>query len=406
MKKIAVLFMVIALSVSTLTGCSNGQTNDIDTALPEYFTDFSPTDTEPENEPQNPQNDIEPENEPQKPQNDTETEDDGEENEPDEKDEIKPDQPESVLDSDSTNTDTDTDSEPQDDIETDDDEEEKVNILDGKKVIFLGNSHTYYGRSVMGKGVSILTQEPRSDDTGYFYQLCKANGADVSVTNWTFGGHYLTALFNTCDSDKSCNGVHHEEYLVDRNYDYVVMQDGNRSDLPNFLATIDQIMNFFKEANPDTKFVYLAQHTTHMDNCNWRYYLKDLENKGVIIVDWGAVVVDIMNGKVRVPGATQIYNKNTFVVGDGFHPSVLSGYITTLMTYCAITGESAVGQDYSFCNNTSINKDFSFTSFIDKYYTKKNVTTNFPEIFASESDMNGIQTLVDQYLEEKAYRNY
>ena len=399
MKRLVLLFMVVVLAVSCLAGCSNGQADDMGTAQLDSFIESDPTDNEPENTPQ-------------KPQNDPEKDDGGEEKVPDkkdEKDEIKPNQPENVPDSNPADTDTDTDSDPQqpqDDNEPEDDGEEKENILDGKKIIFMGNSHTYYGRTVMGKSVSMLHQAQRTGDKGYFYQLCKANGAEVSVTNWTFGGHYLSALFNPCDSNKGCDGEIHKNYLVDKNYDYVVMQDGNRSDLTNFMGTIDTIMNFFKEANPDTKFVYLAQHTTHMDDCNWRYYLKDLEKKGVIIVDWGAVVVDIMNGKVKVPGATAKYNKNTFVVGDGFHPSVLSGYITTLMTYCAITGESAVGQDYSFCNNTSINMDFNFTEFVENYYTKRNATTNFPDVFASESDMKGIQTLVDKYLNEKAYRNY
>lgn len=388
------LLMVVALSASMFAGCTKQGADDVDAALPGDFIESAQSD--PENKPQKPQ----------KPQNDDTEKDDGDE----EKEEVPDDKNEGGTNQSDADPEPDTDPEPeqpQDDAELDEDgEEEKENILDGKKIIFMGNSHTYYGRTVLGKGVSILTQAPRMDDKGYFYQLCKANGAEVSVTNWTFGGHYLTSLFNPCNSNKGCDGERHESYLVDKNYDYVVMQDGNRSDLPNFLATIDQIMTFFKEGNPDTKFVFLAQHTVHMDDCNWRYYLKDLEKKGVIIVDWGAVVVDIMNGKVKVPGATERYDKNSFIVGDGFHPSVLSGYITTLMTYCAITGESAVGQDYSFCDNTFINKDFSFTSFIDKYYTKKNINTNFPEIFASESDMNGIQTLVDRYLNEKAYRNY
>ena len=404
MKKFVLLLMVIALSVSLLAGCANQGADDVGAAQPDSFIESAPTDTD---------TDTDPENIPQKPQNDTQKDDGGDDKEevPDEKNEDDTNQPENDKESTPTDPGSDTENdpepqEPQDDAETDDGEEEKENILDGKKIIFMGNSHTYYGRTVLGKSVTMLTQAQRMDDKGYFYQLCKANGAEVEVTNWTFGGHYLTSMFNPCNSNKGCDGENHESYLLDRNYDYVVMQDGNRSDLPNFVATIDQIMSFFKVSNPDTKFVYLAQHTTHMDDCNWRYYLKDLEKKGVIIVDWGAVVVDIMNGKVKVPGATQVYNKNSFVIGDGFHPSVLSGYITTLMTYCAITGESAVGQDYSFCNNTSINKDFSFTEFVENYYTKKNATTNFPEIFASEKDMKGIQTLVDQYLEEKAYRNY
>ena len=76
------------------------------------------------------------------------------------------------------------------------------------------------------------------------------------------------------------------------------------------------------------------------------------------------------------------------------------------MTYCAITGENAEGQDYSFCGDMKVNRDFRFSSFINSYYTYNGATTNFPEIFESENDMKGIQQLVDTYLAEKAYMNY
>ena len=76
--------------------------------------------------------------------------------------------------------------------------------------------------------------------------------------------------------------------------------------------------------------------------------------------------------------------------------------ITTLMTYCAITGKSAVGQTYDFAETTWR----TFSQFKSKYYTYNGATTNYPEIFKSESDMKGLQMLIDQYLEEKAYREY
>ena len=61
--------------------------------------------------------------------------------------------------------------------------------LSGKKIIFIGNSHTYYGNAVVQKGETVLTQSERSKDRGYFNQICKSNGISVSVTNWTFGNH-------------------------------------------------------------------------------------------------------------------------------------------------------------------------------------------------------------------------
>ena len=72
--------------------------------------------------------------------------------------------------------------------------------LQGKKIIFIGNSYTFWGQTVIFKDQDVLTQDKRSYDHGYFYQLCKANGNDVAVTNWTFGGHNISAMFDgPCD---------------------------------------------------------------------------------------------------------------------------------------------------------------------------------------------------------------
>ena len=167
-----------------------------------------------------------------------------------------------------------------------------------------------------------------------------------------------------------------------------------------------KVINIFKNANPDTKFIFLVHSSVYTYNNGAGYQWKDavdsLKEQGVTIANWGSLVCDVMNGVTAVPGATQSYNKNSFIISksasDGYHPNMLTGYITTLMTYCAITGESAVGQDYSFCNDSSINSAFNFTKFINSYYTYNNATTNFPEIFASNSDMKGIHQLIDQYL--------
>ena len=110
-----------------------------------------------------------------------------------------------------------------------------------------------------------------------------------------------------------------------------------------------------------------------------------------------------MDGKVQVPNATQQYIKNSFVVSvsekDGFHQNVLAGYITAVMLYCAITGESAVGLPYDFCSDVSIDTRFNFEAYKKEKYTY-DTFTNFIEIFASPADMAGLQALVDQYIAE------
>jgi len=287
-----------------------------------------------------------------------------------------------------------------------------MNILNGKKVIFVGNSFTYYGKVVIDRGRVHTQLQYRQSDPGYFYQLCKKRGADVNVTNWTFGGHdFPQTFFGPCDYDRECKGVDHLSELTDRSYDYVMLQRGSASKFDeNFLDCCKRVMKIFSDVNHRTKFVYLVQHHAYATPYVWLNQLKELEALDVTIVDWGRLVYDIYTGAVSVPGAVESYNKNSLVVcqseKDGFHQNMLAGYITALMTYCAITGESAVGQDYSFCSDTSLHPQFDLRAYADRYYGWEGSTTNFPEIFASEPDMRGIQALIDQYLAEKKYRNY
>ena len=297
------------------------------------------------------------------------------------------------------------------------------NPLDGKKIIFIGDSYTYYGQTVLEKSQTNLTQKSRSGDKGYFYQLCQSKGVNVEVTNWTFGGHTLDALFGgNCSANRGCDGEDHKAYLTDKFFDYVVIQLGAASS-DRFLLDMEIVTSFFKEANPNAQFVVLVPYSnygtigstptlaaTALNN------LKTVANDGVIVVDWGGVVMNILDGKTQVPGTNLVYEKNTFVVSksakDGYHPNQLSGYITTLMTYCAITGQSAVGQSYDFCNDPSLSpsgsnsKFFNFDKYISTYYIYNGATTNYPEIFASATDMVGIQKLIDEHLAAKAYMEY
>ena len=163
--------------------------------------------------------------------------------------------------------------------------EEKSHMLDGKKIIFVGNSFTYYGKTVLEKTQSVLTQSARSNDKGYFYQLCKANGADVSVTNWTFGGHNLYHLFEECTANRGCDGVDHASYLTDRSFDYVVFQEGS-TDISEevFAENCERVMSLFREANPNVKFVFLVARRIHELGRDWLPAIKDLEEQGVAVL--------------------------------------------------------------------------------------------------------------------------
>lgn len=305
------------------------------------------------------------------------------------------------------------------------DEEPQENPLNGKRIIFIGDSFVFYGQVVLEKTQTVLSQAKRYNDHGYFYQLCKAMGAEVEVTNFTFGGHGLANfLQESCTVDRDCKGMDHISHLKkDLDYDYVVISGGRSSSqtTEGFLGNMDALINMFLEVNPDTKFFYLVSSGAHNVSVNPTLphnvlnSLDTLEDtRGVTIVDWGKMVSDIIDGKNTVPGATQTYNKNSFVVNwgekDGYHPNQLAGYLTSAMLYSAMTGTSAVGLPYAFWNDTTLRKDndkkvfFNSAEYIKKYYTHG--TTNYDKIFASEADMKGLQQLIDQYLAAKAYRNY
>lgn len=273
--------------------------------------------------------------------------------------------------------------------------------LDGKKIIFIGNSYTFWGQAVLFKGYDVLTLAERSNDQGYFYQLCKANGIDVSVTNYTFGSHDATDIigYGTCAAERDCDGEYHQYYLQDPYYDYVAIQCYNEKKYNgDLVAHLQPIVDFFREANPNVRFLLLVPQMAYENGYRWVKDIDSLKDEGFMICNWGSMLHDISQGTTQVPGATQTYQRSTFVnAKDNHHENILAGYITSLMVYCAITGERAEGQPYDFCDDSSIHSLFDLEAFREKNYPD-NAPTNFVEVMRSEADMKGMQQLVDQYL--------
>ena len=303
--------------------------------------------------------------------------------------------------------------------------------LDGKKVLFVGSSATYYGGCVTPSDTdeSNLVREldTRTHDNGFFYQLCKANGAEVNVVDWTFGGHGVTALLGTepCTTRTPCEGTTpegHLAFLTDRYYDYVIIEASyHGSAIEDSIENFKKYTDIFKAENPNVKIYYAVPHIVYARNwSNFRIkLLSSLEKElDVTILDWGTMVEDIINGKTAVPGATLSYNKSSFVVStnfeDGYHQNILSGYLTALMAFSAITGIDAVGQPYDFCYSTENENYPVATRFLTDYYKEtyyrydnketpdvNERKTNFVEIFQSEADMKGLQSLVNTYLKDE-----
>ena len=275
--------------------------------------------------------------------------------------------------------------------------------LDGKRVLFIGNSFMHYGKTVLYNTSS--TEVGRRNDIGYFYQLCKSQGAEVEVVNWTFSG---LSLQNIMDK--------HIPDFKDYNYDYILLNcDRNSSHtIAAYEELLDKYIEIFRAANPNVKMYLLVTSGTHnisvaetfpMDLLN---NLDRIEAMGIRVLDWGKMVADIIRGKTQVPGATLEYNKYSFVhnatAEDGYHPNQLTGYIISMYIYCALTGESAVGLPYDFWSDSSISIQFDPVRYLDFGY--KYGPTNYQEIFASPADMAGIQQLVDRYIADRAYLNY
>ena len=252
--------------------------------------------------------------------------------------------------------------------------------LDGAKAIFIGNSYIYYGNCV------IYGNETQSD-IGYFHQICKANGDDVTVYDYTFGGKdakwiYDNHLINTTEEFRN-------------SIDYVFISESIRN-----TSDVVERVNLVGDLFPNAKKKIFLNHASSAQGNEAQVVsgLKALAAEGYLIANWGSLVYDVWRGALKVPNATCSYDKNSFIVNkeDTHHQNLLSGYITSQMAYCVVSGASALGQDYSFCGDSGINLRFGFEKFKQDFYNPN--STNFDKIFNSPADMQGLQALMDQYI--------
>lgn len=283
------------------------------------------------------------------------------------------------------------------------------NLLDGKKILFIGNSHTYVGRIV----VQVYNSQPkltsRQNDKGLFYLICQRNGIDVNITNWTFSSHGLRSIFGgTCTTEGDCFGKNHEEYLTDRFYDYVVIQPGvGEKSEQNIAEDIAYVVDFFQKENPDVKFVLLGNASVYGNNATSKPYpgitgyYKTLAEQNFIMADWGKLVSDLIHGEVAPEGSTIPYEKSSFIIKDGFHPNMLSGYIASMMLYCTITGESAAEQPADLFQNVAMS--IMVEDQLTNSYDRGEMDSNFKTVLTTESELARIHPLIDQYLAEKPY---
>ena len=192
--------------------------------------------------------------------------------------------------------------------------------------------------------------------------------------------------------------------MKDTYFDYVVIQPYVEKNYAGDLeAYLKPVVDIFREANPDVKILLQVPHMACEENRAWVEDIAVASQMGITVCNWGQMLHDIVEGRTQVPGATQPYARPTFVVSasesDGYHQNLLVGYLTALMIYCAITGDSAQGQPYDFCDDATINPQFNFEDYKQRKYVYEPYT-NFIEVFRSPADMQGLQQLVDQYLKD------
>ncbi len=265
--------------------------------------------------------------------------------------------------------------------------------LDGSRVMFVGNSFTYYGECVSKSTTNQV-------DKGYFYQIAKNFGDNLTVINFTYGG---ASLWHNASGGLADPCLYTEMKSLHPNYynnpdgkaldsfydqDYVILQQSG-DNISSTYADAKAIMALFP---PETKFCFYV--TTHDLSSNHTYTIKaaeKLRDEGVIYIPLGHMVYNIWTGNEKIAGTSLIYNKNSFIVkktsSDGYHPNYLTGYLTALMTYCAITKNTANGADCKFVNTEKT------------FYTYENATSNFDQILTSEPDMKALQALINKYIE-------
>ena len=285
-------------------------------------------------------------------------------------------------------------------------ESKAPSAIDNKKAIFIGNSFIYWGGCVSYIKNDAEFEELRAagGDTGYFNEICKANGVSIDVYNYTYGGKDLTWTYENILKNKD------KEFFD--SFDYVFISEAGQNS-SSFVATFEKIAGLFPNAE---EIVYLAHENTFRSNATHIINaLPELSAKGYKIVAWGALVSDVYNGNVSVPGATLQYNRNSFVKnstgempsnayvtslnnqGDTHHQNPLAGYITAQMCFSAITGSLCEGQAYEFCWDKTIAPQYDLQNFLECQYNTGQ-TSNFIEIFNSPEDMKGLQILMDKYM--------
>ena len=264
-----------------------------------------------------------------------------------------------------------------------------LDSFDKKKIAFVGNSFTFFGKCVQPDGFD-------SVDHGYFYSLAKAFGDDVIVTNFTWGGaslwHKGEGFAQRALYEKMIE-LHPAYY---NNPQGLELDDFYRQDAVVLQQSGDRIEQTYEDAMlianlfpPKTKFGFYV--TTYDAFHNFEPSIeaaKRIKENGGAYIPLGHLVDDIICGRAESFGGFLEYDKNSFIVcreNDKFHPNTLTGYITALCVYASFTQRDMSDADHSFVREMES----------ESFYTLGE--SNHAEIISSDREMRAIKSLVSDY---------
>lgn len=270
--------------------------------------------------------------------------------------------------------------------------------FNGKKVAFVGNSMIYYCGAVVYGG-------QKSTDTGLFYQLCKQHGWNTTVYDFTWSGKQIYQRLGLDPADPSLKTFGVEDRAITSTVDYVFFCDATLADKEKYYNSYVELAKVFNK--PGVKYYYLVAYYNCNSDPGSITKVENILNKfrvqgyDVELVRWGQLADDLVKGTYKLQGSNYKYSKTTFQVTQNTgnrHPNPLSGYMCVQTAFTQVTGLSAVGQDYSFCENAlygSDGKKKGYDGFYSNYYVDN--SSNFRDIMKDPAEMRRLQAAIDVY---------
>ena len=265
-----------------------------------------------------------------------------------------------------------------------------IQSFDKKKIIFIGNSFTFFGKCVNVKTFDKV-------DDGYFYKLAQSFGEDVTVTNFTWGG---ASFWHKGDGFASrmlyekLKELHPAYY---NNPQGLPLDSFYMQDIAVLQQSGDRIKETYEDARlimelfpPETVFgFYITTYDAfHNFEPSFEAAQKIRDEHNGAYIPLGHMVDSLIKGEALLKDSLLEYTKNSFIVcreNDKFHPNTLTGYLTALCVYSAFTQKEVFSADHSFVTEMNIEEFYSLGD------------TNHPEIIASDREMLALKHLVYEY---------